>query len=77
MSENLSENGVAQLSGSIRDHKTMYSIQSGGRRSDAPSQIIIDDEQYAKDAKGINIVVYDQRLRKVVSTKNYNGKKLK
>lgn len=77
VSENLSENGVAQLSGSIRDHKTMYSIQSGGRRSDAPSQIIIDNEQYAKDAKGINIVVYDQRLRKVVSTKNYNGKKLK
>ena len=77
VSETLSETSVVKQSGSIRNHRTVYSIQSGGMRSDSHSLITIDDVQYSKEAAGINIVVYDQRLMEVVSAVNYDGKQLK
>ena len=59
--------------GSIRNRKTFYSISSMGEVSGSSgSSIVIDWEEYSKNSRGMNIVVYDNSLMKVVDAVCYN-----
>lgn len=66
VSEQISNEKAVMLTGSIRDRKTFYTVVSSGYFSGNESSIIIDGQEYGMKQRGINIVVYDNRLMKVV-----------
>ena len=70
--ENDSQNRPAVLSGSIRENKTFYTVQSCGKLAGAKSSIVIDGNEYCRNTRGLNIVVYDNQLLKVVDTVTFD-----
>ncbi len=66
VSEILTEKKPAKLSGSIRDRKTFYSLTSCGDFAGWASSIIIDGEEYCRSTRGLNFVIYDNYLMKVI-----------
>lgn len=66
VTEMLTENEPARLSGSIRDRKTYYMVTSCGSLAGTSSSINIDGTEYCKNARGLNFVIYDNDLMKVV-----------
>ncbi len=69
------ETGIEKIicKGSIRDRKTIYTISSEGELSgNSISSIVIDWTEYSKNMRGMNIVVYDNSLMKVVDTVCFN-----
>ena len=64
--ENLSENSPATLSGSIRNRNTFYTINSCGYLAAQSSSIIIDGTEYCRNTRGLNFVIYDNELMKVI-----------
>lgn len=55
-------------SGTIRKGRTRYAITSGGADAGAASSIQINDTEYSKSQRGMNIVVYDNSMMKVVDS---------
>ena len=54
--------------GELRNRKISYSIDSCGRISDGYSSIVIDDLEYSRMQKGLNVVAYDLDTGKVVDS---------
>lgn len=66
---------TAVHTGHIRGGEVSYSIGSGGNCQDSgslKSSIIIDGREYSPDLPGLNIVVYDNELRRVIDAVNFN-----
>lgn len=61
-------NSVLEVSdsGSIRDHRTLYSIKSGGHNANPISSVTIDGKEYSKNLRGMNFVIYDNLIMKVI-----------
>ncbi len=66
VSESLISGSEASLSGSIRNKNTFYSVTSCGSYAGTTSTITIDDVDYCQNKRGLNFVVYDNELMKVV-----------
>lgn len=66
VSETLAEKEPAILFGSIRNKNTFYTVKSCGYFSGSSSSIIIDGVEYCINSRGLNFVVYDNHLMKVV-----------
>lgn len=64
--EELSRNDRAVISGSIRGGKTFYTVTSGGYAAGGTGNINIDGSEYSRNKDGLNIVVYDNYLMKVI-----------
>lgn len=64
--EKLIENEPAKLSGSIRNGNTFYTISSCGNLAGTTSSIVIDGREYCKNLRGLNFVIYDNYLMKVI-----------
>lgn len=64
------ESGMLLLTsaGHIGDGKTSYSIMSCGFGPATGSSIIIDDKEYARNTRGLNIVVYNNETNQVADT---------
>lgn len=60
--------GSMHLSGCLRQGKSFYEIQSGGYQGGDECHIMIDGEDYAQNARGINLVIYNNMLGKVVDS---------
>lgn len=54
------------VSGSFRDHRSIYKIVSEGYYSGKAATIEIDGIHYSKNSRGFNIVVYDNLTMKVI-----------
>lgn len=54
--------------GSFRDGRSVYSISSAGFSCGNECSIVIDGQEYAKNRRGLNIVVYDTSCKKVVDS---------
>ncbi len=65
-SESLVSGSQATLTGSIRNKNTFYSIASCGSYAGTESTITIDNEEYCRNKRGLNFVIYDNELMKVV-----------
>ena len=57
-----------RTSGSFRDGRSIYQIASAGYESGNFCSVRIDGREYAKNKRGLNFVVYDCSLKKVVDT---------
>lgn len=66
IAECLEDGKTATLAGSIRDKNTFYSISSCGYKAGSKSSITIDGTEYCRNTRGLNIVVYDNKLMKVI-----------
>ena len=66
ISEVLSQNAPAELAGSIRNKKTFYTVSSCGFLSGITSTITIDGKEYCPNVRGLNFVIYDNDLMKVI-----------
>lgn len=66
VSESLTENDPASLSGSIRNHNTFYIITSCGWTAGTTSSIQIEGREYCRNTRGLNFVIYDNDLMKVI-----------
>ena len=54
------------FTGTLRDHKSIYTLISGGHYGGSTSSIVIDGEEYAINYYGMNFVIYDSVLGEVV-----------
>ena len=66
---------AVSTNGTISGTDISYSVYSSGFESDNKSSIIIDGTEYSTDHRGLNIVIYDKKKKKVVDTSyidNYN-----
>lgn len=54
------------MEGTMRDGKTAFSIVSGGKENGNRASILIDGVDYAKNHRGLNIVVFDTARQKVI-----------
>lgn len=72
VAEQLAENEPAKLSGSIRDKNTFYTISSCGYLAGTTSSITIDGIEYCKNLRGLNFVIYDNHLMKVVDQVSFD-----
>lgn len=61
-----SEREPASVTGSMRDKKTFFSVTSCGYYAGQTSLLTIDDTNYCKNQIGLNFVIYDNELMKVV-----------
>ena len=66
VSEILTEDNPAKLSGSIRNRNTFYNVTSCGRLAGETSSITIDGSEYCRNTRGLNFVIYDDYLMKVI-----------
>lgn len=69
------ETGMEKIvrQGNIRKGKSIYTVSSAGELSkNSVSSIIIDWTEYSKNLRGLNIVVYDNLLMKVIDTVCFN-----
>lgn len=66
VSEALSAKEPAILSGSIRNKNTFYTVTSCGYSSGSSASIIIDGIEYSPNVRGLNFVIYDNSLMKVI-----------
>lgn len=65
--------GKLTHSGTVRDRNVSYTVTSQKEAKDeVSSSIIIDGSEYSNDKTGLNIVVYDERLMKVIDAVNFN-----
>ena len=72
-SEALSPDGVQKLSGSFGNGKTFYTIIGSGHLDpSSKNSISIDGVEYSKNRHGLTFVIYDNSLRKVIDTVNFN-----
>ncbi len=67
-----SEKSPISVTGSIREGWNVYSISSTGYMSAATCSISIDGVEYAIKQPGMNIVVYDNYLQKVIDSACFN-----
>lgn len=65
--EELGEQALA-ASGSFRGGLSVYSVSSAGFHCGNACSIVIDGQEYAKNRRGLNIVVYDSSCKKVVDS---------
>lgn len=73
--EILLPNESAEMSGSIRNRNTFYTIIGSGQNTGpgSYSSIIIDGTEYCRNAgAGLNFVIYDNYLMKVVDSVTFN-----
>lgn len=66
VSEVLKEKQQVYMTGSIRNNQSIYALLSGGYLSGTGSSIVIDGVEYCKNKRGLNFVIYDNCLMKVV-----------
>ena len=59
--------------GSFRDHNSLYSISSCNKRSGNISSILIEGEDYSRDATGLNIAVFDLVTQTVIDQATFTG----
>ena len=69
--EELSENSV-EHTGTIRDNLVKYYIKSAGVKGGNKCSIKIDGTEYSENARGINIVVYDNDLKRVIDNCSFD-----
>ncbi|MCF0133282.1 MAG: hypothetical protein HUJ72_05405 [Blautia sp.] len=72
--ENFSVNSVS-ASGSFRDGRSLYSVTSASEEKGNTCSIIIDGEDESPNKTGLNIVVYDNFLKRVVDSVCFAPKK--
>lgn len=60
------------VSGSLRDGIVPYSVTSEGKACGNSCSIKIDGDKYAVNGKGLNIVVYNNEIRKVIDSVCFN-----
>jgi hypothetical protein len=66
VSESLTETKPASLNGSIRNQYTLYTVTSCGWTAGNTSSINIDGGEYCRNTRGLNFVIYDNSLMKVI-----------
>lgn len=66
ITEKLAEFDSVTLSGSIRKRKTFYTVTGSGYFTGASGSINIDGIEYCRNQRGLNFVIYDNDLMKVV-----------
>ena len=66
ITEKLAEFNSVTLSGSIRKRKTFYTVTGSGYFTGASGSINIDGIEYCRNRRGLNFVIYDNDLMKVV-----------
>ena len=62
------DEGKLKVSGVFRDGRSTYEISSGGYDSGSDCSIKIDQEEYAKNRRGLNIVVYNLLTQTVIDS---------
>ena len=62
------DEGKLKVSGVFRDGRSTYEISSGGYDSGSDCSIKIDQEEYAKNRRGLNIVVYNLQTQTVMDS---------
>ena len=65
-------NVLLETSGDIRDKSLKYKVISAGFDVGNESSIIINDKEYSLNMRGLNFVVYDNELQKVIYSCNYD-----
>ena len=67
-------NSVKTIStgGNIHNNQVPYSISSAGPDTEDKSSIKIDGKEYSKSMRGLNIVVYDNDIMRVVDSVNFD-----
>ena len=68
--EALSDTEAIEVSGQVDG--VDYSVRSSGDSSDGIASIIINGEEYAVNAQGLNIVVFDSEQKEVVDSICFN-----
>ncbi len=63
---------VVTHQGSIRNRRVMYTITSRGYDCGSSSSIVISGAENSKQQRGLNIVVYDNVLQKVIDSVNFD-----
>lgn len=58
--------------GTIRNGRVSVELVSAGAECGSMSSIIIDRQEYSVDKRGLNIVVYDNLLKKVIDSVNFD-----
>ncbi|MBQ3665566.1 MAG: hypothetical protein II919_05620 [Lachnospiraceae bacterium] len=61
-------NESLSVSGLFREGRSRYSVASAGNEVGNSCSIKIDNREYAKNKRGLNIVVYDYHLKKVIDS---------
>lgn len=61
-----------EYSGTIRNGITKFTLISSGSQRENISSIILDEKDYSKNKRGLNIVVYDNVLKKIVDSVNFD-----
>lgn len=59
--------------GSFRNRKSVFTLKSGCRNVGASSSILIEGGEYSMPADGLNIVVYDLNIMKVIDRVTFSG----
>ena len=65
--EELSKEAL-NANGSFRDGLGVYEISSAGTDSGDSCSILLDGTEYARNRRGLNIVVYDNSCKKVIDS---------
>lgn len=64
--------GELSITGSFRDGRSVYSISSAGPATGDSCSIVLDGVEYARNRRGLNIVVFDNVYGRVVDSVNLN-----
>lgn len=68
--ENSSPDEVINYTGSFRDKRSIFTLTSGCQNVGATSVINIEGTDYSKHITGLNIVVYDMKMKYVASRRD-------
>lgn len=74
--ENSSPDEVINYTGSFRDKRSIFTLTSGCQNVGAMSVINIEGTDYSKHITGLNIVVYDMKMKTVIDQVCINGEAL-
>lgn len=74
--ENSSPDEVINYTGSFRDKRSIFTLTSGCQNVGATSVINIEGTDYSKHITGLNIVVYDMKMKYVIDQVCINGETL-
>lgn len=74
--ENSSSDEVINYTGSFRDKRSIFTLTSGCQNVGATSVINIEGIDYSKHITGLNIVVYDMKMKYVIDQVCINGETL-
>lgn len=74
--ENSSPDEVINYTGSFRDKRSIFTLTSGCQNVGATSVINIEGTDYSKHITGLNIVVYDMKMKTVIDQVCINGEAL-